>query len=85
MNAKGLSENRSRSVRNDYIKSGAANIVYMLCGVLVSRGAVLGELAPFGASYAAAVPKKYLLPSLIGTALGYILLNPNGSFRYTLL
>lgn len=82
MNAKGLSRNSPRAVQNDYIKSGAANVIYMLCGVLVSRGAVLGELAPFGASYAAAVPKKYLLSSLIGTALGYVLLNPNGSFRY---
>lgn len=82
MDAKGLSGNRSRPVQNDYIRSGAANVIYMLCGVLVSRGAVLGELAPFGASYAAAVPKKYLLSSLIGTALGYVLLNPNGSFRY---
>lgn len=58
MNAKGLSRNSPRAVQNDYIKSGAANVIYMLCGVLVSRGAVLGELAPFGASYAAAVPKN---------------------------
>ncbi len=73
---------RSNSYQNEFIKNGAANLIYMLCGVLVSRGAVLGTLAPFGASYAAAVPKKYLLSSLIGTAFGYILLKPSDSFRY---
>ncbi len=82
MEARSIAKRRDTVSRNTYIKSGAASVVYLLCGVLVSRGAVLGELAPFGASYAAAVPKKYLLPSLIGTALGYILLNPSDSFRY---
>lgn len=67
---------------SDFIRNGALNFVYLLCGVLVSRGAVLGGLAPFGASYAAAVPKKYLFPSLIGSAFGYIILNPTDSFRY---
>lgn len=65
-----------------FIKTAAVNAVYLLCGVMVSRGAVLDSLAPFGASYAAAVPKKYLLSSLAGTALGYILLSPSDSFRY---
>ena len=54
----------------------------LLCGILVSRGAVLGSLAPFGASFAAAVPRKYLLSSLLGTAFGYVLLKPSDSFRY---
>lgn len=82
MEAKGLARRRSNPAQNEYFRSGVTNIVYMLCGVLVSRGAVLGQLAPFGASFAAAVPKKYLLSSLIGTAFGYILLNPSDSFRY---
>ncbi len=82
MQANAVAGKRSAPLQNNYIKNGAANIVYMLCGVLVSKGAVLGSLAPFGASYAAAVPKKYLFSSLIGTALGYVLLNPVGSFRY---
>ena len=66
----------------DFIKNTIANIVYMLCGLLVSKGAVLGNLAPFGVSYTAAVPKKYLLSSLIGTAFGYVILNPSDSYRY---
>lgn len=68
--------------RNDFVRNGAVNLVYLLCGILVSRGTLLGTLAPFGASYAAAVPKKYLFSSLVGTAFGYILLKPTDSFRY---
>lgn len=68
--------------RNDFVRNGAANFIYLLCGLLVSRGTLLGTLAPFGASYAAAVPKKYLFSSLVGTAFGYILLKPTDSFRY---
>ena len=68
--------------RNDFVRNGAVNLVYLLCGILVSRGTLLGTLAPLGASYAAAVPKKYLFSSLVGTAFGYILLKPTDSFRY---
>lgn len=68
--------------RNDFLRNGAVNFIYLLCGLLVSRGTLLGTLAPFGASYAAAVPKKYLFSSLVGTAFGYILLKPTDSFRY---
>ena len=68
--------------RNDFVRNGAVNFIYLLCGILVSRGTLLGTLAPFGASYAAAVPKKNLLTSLIGTSFGYILLKPTDSFRY---
>lgn len=82
MEAKGFAKRKNGAVQNEYVKRGVANVIYMLCGALVSRGAVLGELAPFGASFAAAVPQKYLLSSLIGTAFGYTLLNPSDSFRY---
>ena len=68
--------------RNDFVRNGAVNFIYLLCGLIVSRGTLLGTLAPFGASYAAAVPKKYLFSSLVGTAFGYILLKPTDSFRY---
>lgn len=68
--------------RNVFVRNGAVNFIYLLCGILVSRGTLLGTLAPFGASYAAAVPKKYLFSSLVGTAFGYILLKPTDSFRY---
>ncbi len=73
---------RQASQQNDFAKNVVVNIVYLLCGVMISRGAVLGTLAPFGASFLAAAPKKYLFSSLIGTAFGYVLLNPSDSFRY---
>ncbi len=72
----------NRSGQTELARSGAIYGAYFLCGIIVSRGAVLGTLAPFGASFAAAVPKKYLLPSLFGAGLGYIMLSPQDSFRY---
>lgn len=56
--------------------------VYFLAGILVSGGAVFGSYAPFGASVVAAVPFRNMLASLAGTALGYIVFTPGGSFRY---
>lgn len=57
-------------------------VAYFLCGAVISKGAVFGDLAPFGASLGAAVPFKYLFSSLAGSAFGYILLSPLDSFRY---
>ena len=58
------------------------NVVYFLCGTVVSRGAVFGSYAPFGAAFCAAVPYENALAATIGSILGYILLYPTGSFRY---
>ncbi len=60
----------------------AVHIAYFVSGLLISRGAVLGSMAPFGASFAAAVPFMYMPSSLLGTILGYLLLSPVSSFRY---
>jgi len=59
-------------------------VSYFLCSVVVAKGAVLanGRLSPFGASLAASVPSKYLFSSAMGSAVGYILLDPSESFRY---
>ncbi len=72
----------SRAGQSEFFKSAGLNFLYFACGTLITRGAVLGDLAPFGASFAAAVPKQRLLPSLLGAAFGYILLKPSDSFRY---
>ena len=72
----------NRQKQFEFTKNALWYAAYFLCGIVISRGAVLGTLAPFGASFAAAAPKKYLFPSLIGTAFGYVLLNPRDSFRY---
>lgn len=71
-----------RAEQRKTVKNIAENAIYFGLGIMVSRGAVMGNLAPFGASYAAAVPKKRLASALVGTALGYVLRNPADSFRY---
>ena len=73
---------RQSSRQNTALKKLITNIIYTALGVAVSRGAIMGNLAPFGVSYAAAVPKNYLLSALTGTAFGYVLLSPTDSFRY---
>lgn len=72
----------NRAGQSDFIKNSALGFLYFAGGVLITRGAVLGDLAPFGASFAAAAPKRRLWQSLLGVALGYILLKPTDSFRY---
>lgn len=73
-----------KNSKEDYaaIKSVVIHGIYFLCGVIISRGALMGELSPFGASFAAAVPKRQLVWAIAGTSLGYIALNPRNSFRY---
>lgn len=63
-------------------KSVVIQLVYFLCGAVVSHGAVFGRYAPFGAAFCAAVPYENALTAAIGSVLGYVLLYPKGSFRY---
>ncbi len=74
---------RTRS-KSDYraVRSLIIHGVYFLCGVVISRGTIMGGLSPFGASYVASVPKRQMMWAIAGTALGYIILNPQNSFRY---
>ena len=71
-----------RAEQKNGIKSAVLHIVYGGLGFLVAHGAVLGNLAPFGASYAAAVPKRNLAAAMAGTALGYAVRDPQDCFRY---
>ena len=73
---------RHRAAQGNILKYGVRQALYFGCGVLTSRGAVLGTLAPFGASFAAAVPGEGLIASLLGATMGYIILSPADSFRY---
>ena len=63
-------------------RSAAAHAVCFAASALVSRGAALGSLSPFGASFVAAVPFAYLPSGLLGAALSYLFLSPVDSFRY---
>ncbi|MEE3450498.1 MAG: SpoIIE family protein phosphatase [Acutalibacteraceae bacterium] len=60
----------------------AVNALYLLCGAVVSHGAVFGSYAPFGAAFCAAVPYNNMLSAVIGSMIGYIILYPTSSFRY---
>ena len=77
---------RSETVR-ERSASGIArevvlHIAYFLVGGIVSRGATLGELSPFGASVVAAAPFAYLPAGMLGAALSYLFASPVSSFRY---
>lgn len=71
-----------KSAQENLVKKAVTTAVYAALGAIISRGAALGNLAPFGVSFAAAVPKKYILPSILGAAFGYVLMIPTDSFRY---
>lgn len=58
------------------------NALYFLLGIVICRGRIFGSLAPFGASYIAAVPREKLFFSTFGTSLGYVILMPESCFRY---
>lgn len=58
------------------------HISMFLMGGLVSRGATLGELSPFGASLVAAAPFRYMPAGMLGAALSYLFSSPLSSFRY---
>lgn len=66
----------------DVVRLAVVQVVYFFLGLLVSKGAVLGSLAPFGAAFAAAVPFSYVPAASLGAGVGYILLGSNDAFRY---
>ena len=65
-----------------FVRSIVLQTVYFLLGILISRGAVFGELSPFAPAFVAAVPRKNTGVSVAGSILGYILLSPADAFRY---
>ena len=74
---------RRQSRRRAGIGRGfAVQTGYFLCGAVISRGAMLGAMSPFGASFCAAVPFSCLPAGVLGSALSYLFLSPADSFRY---
>ncbi len=49
------------------------NAVYLILGILVSKGTIFGVYSPFGAAFLAAVPYESMVSSLVGVVIGYIL------------
>lgn len=81
--AKEIKKKKSQDLSvKDVFRLAAVQGVYFLLGLLVSKGAVLGTLSPFGAAFAAAVPFSYVPAASLGAGLGYILLGSNDTFRY---
>ena len=56
-------------------------VTYFLSGVIISRGAMLGAMSPFGASFCAAIPFSYLPAGVLGTAVSYLFLSPERYWR----
>ena len=74
-----------RDVANNAVsvmREVSLHIVYFISGFVVSVGAVLSDLSPFGASFSAAVPFMYMPAGLLGTVIGFLIRNPVDSFRY---
>lgn len=84
MQAAGKVKNRNPREMSaaDFGRRAVIHGVYFLLGLLVSRGAVLGTLAPFGAAFVAAAPFSFIPAASVGTILGYILLGSGETFRY---
>ena len=81
MNAeKGMSKYEQTNLA--LFKTIVKHAVYFLIGAVVCRGMIFSTLAPFGASYVAAAPRKQLFYAALGTTVGYIILRPADSFRY---
>lgn len=82
---KAVRRSRARSSRTGTVniaREVALHIAFFVSGAVISRGATLGELSPFGASLVAAVPFTYMPAGMLGAALSYLLSSPLNSFRY---
>ena len=69
---------RSRGIAREVV----LHISCFVAGGIVSRGATLGDLSPFGASIVAALPFAYMPAGMLGAALSYLLSSPLSTFRY---
>ena len=78
----GVKAARVRAEQRSNYRGLVQGAAFFALGFLASRGTVMGSLAPFGASLAAAAPKKRLIWAIAGSSLGYVTLAPSGSFRY---
>lgn len=79
---RGRTRREARLAARNVAREVILHISCFLAGGIVSRGAALGELSPFGASLTAAVPFPYLPAGMLGAALSYLFSSPVSSFRY---
>ncbi|WP_407383619.1 SpoIIE family protein phosphatase [Ruminococcus sp.] len=79
---RGRAKRKTRLGANGIAREVALHISCFIAGGIVSRGATLGELSPFGASLVAAVPFAYMPAGMLGAALSYLFSAPSSTFRY---
>ncbi len=77
-----IKKNLRTTLTSSSIVNFYSHIIFFICGIFVSGGAVFGEYAPFGASLIASVPFKNLFSSLIGVSVGYLAFSDGSGFRY---
>lgn len=73
---------RERKTEQHSLRPAVLHAVYGGLGFLAANGAVMGNLAPFGAALTAAAPKRYLVAAMSGAAAGYLIRDPDNCFRY---
>lgn len=61
------------SAKNYSVRIIFAKAMYFISALLISRGCILGSYYPFGLSLSAAVPTKGLIPTVVGSILGYFI------------
>ncbi len=67
----------------DTLREVAKHFAAAVCGFLMSRGALPGEIMPFGIAFISSIPTDYLAMSSLGCFVGYLLpVGIGGAFRY---
>ena len=67
----------------DILKETAKQALSLGAGFLMARGAVFGEIMPFGLAFAASVPTDYLASAAFGCFIGYLVPAADSDyFRY---
>lgn len=67
----------------EVIREIGIHLLFCFFGFLISRGAVLGEILPFGAAFVSAAPIDYITSAAVGVFVGYLIPAANiNAFRY---
>ena len=73
----------------EYVKSSLQlkrlilHITYFFSGLFISDSTLFLRYSPLGVAYISVVPMQYMISSVIGTSLGYLILSPvTGVYRY---
>lgn len=73
----------AKNLKNAATRTAVVQVIYFLCGLLVSKGAVFSAYSPFGIAIVSAVPFGNMFASVLGASVGYLALPSVGnSFRY---